>query len=195
LKFLRAEIGIAILIGVAIFIGIIMLIIFPFPGISVSLIFTVPWMFTGMVLYISDRGGFLIRRSGDESKAALLAILGIALISESLYDGVVTLGLFIRWGGSASWEAFALAFSGLVFLFGWLLFFDQGKMAEDKMLYPPSPQRLDVETQTKYPRDLFAKYAEQYPHNPEGVLEWHIRKTMKEGKTREQAIKELTSTD
>jgi hypothetical protein len=195
LKILRAEIGIAILIGVAIFIGIIMLIIFPFPGISVSLIFTVPWMFTGMVLYISDRGGFLIRRSGDESKAALLAILGIALISESLYDGVVTLGLFIRWGGSASWEAFALAFSGLVFLFGWLLFFDQGKMAEDKMLYPPSPQRLDVETQTKYPRDLFAKYAEQYPHNPEGVLEWHIRKTMKEGKTREQAIKELTSTD
>ena len=191
MKIPRAEIGIAILIGVAIFIGIIMLIIFPFPGISVSLIFTVPWMLTGMVLYISDRKSFLIRRSGDQSKAALLAILGIALISESLYDGVVTLGLFIRWGGSASWEAFALAFSGLVFLFGWLLFFDQGKMAEDKMLYPPSPQRLDVEMQTKYPRDLFAKYAQQYPHNPEGVLEWHIHKKMKECKTREQAIKEL----
>ena len=191
MKILRAEIGVAVLVGVAIFIGIIMLIIFPFPGISVSLIFTVPWMLTGMVLYISDRKGFLIRRSGDQSKAALLAILGIALISESLYDGVFTLGLFIRWGGSASWEAFALAFSGLVFLFGWLLLFDQGKMAEDKKLYPPSPQRLDVETQTKYPRALFTRYAQQYPHNPEGVLEWHIHKKTKEGKTREQAIKEL----
>lgn len=62
---------------------------------------------------------------------------------------------------------------------------------EGKGRYPPSAERLDVEMQTKYPRDLFAKYAEQYPHNPEGVLEWHIHKTMKEGKTREQAIKEL----
>jgi len=188
---MRAEIGVAILVGVAILIGIIMLIIFPFPGISVSSIFTVPWMFTGMVLYISDREGFLIRRSGDQSKAALLAILGIALISESLYDGVFTLGLFIRWGGSASWEAFALAFSGLIFLFGWLLLLDQKKMLEDKSLYPPSVGRLDVETKTRYPRALFAKYAQQYPHNPEGVLEWHIHKKMKEGKTREQAIKEL----
>jgi hypothetical protein len=33
---------------------------------------------------------------------------------------------------------------------------------------------------------------ERYPHNPEGVLKWHIHKKMKEGKTREQAIEELT---
>jgi hypothetical protein len=159
LKVLRAEIGVAILIGVAIFIGIIMLIIFPFPGISVSLIFTVPWMLTGMVLYISDRKGFLIRRSGDKNTAVGLAILGLALISESLYDGIFTLGLFIHWGGSASWEAFALAFSGLVLLFGGLLLFDQGKMVEDKSLYQPSKPRLDVGTQPKYLRALFAKYA------------------------------------
>jgi len=64
-------------------------------------------------------------------------------------------------------------------------------MSRDKNRYQPSAQRFDAETQTKYPRVLFARYAEQYPHNPEGVLEWHIHKKTKEGKTREQAIKEL----
>jgi len=34
----------------------------------------------------------------------------------------------------------------------------------------------------------------QYPHNPTGVIEWHINKMMKEGKTRKQAIKELENT-
>ena len=44
----------------------------------------------------------------------------------------------------------------------------------------------------KYPEDLITKYQRLYPHNPEGVLEFHISRRMKEGKTREQAIKELT---
>jgi len=196
LKSLRAEIGIVLLIGVAMSIGVIMLIFLPFqlPVLSGFYIFTLPCMFAGMVLYVSDRKGFLIRRSGDKSKATLLFILGFALIFESGADA-----LFIgRWMGFGiySWEAwiiiaFLLAFDGLVFLSGGLLLSDQGKMVEDKGLYPPSERRLDVETQTEYPRDLLARYAEQYPHNPEGVLEWHIRKKMKGGKTREQAIEEL----
>jgi len=41
--------------------------------------------------------------------------------------------------------------------------------------------------------NLLVKYRRRYPHNPEGVLEFHISKRMKEGKTREQAIKELVS--
>jgi len=104
---------------------------------------------------------------------------------------------FDAWiGGPWTWEKsimymFAFAFSGLVFLFGGLLLSDQNKMLKDKSLYQPSLQRLDVEAKTRYPRDLLTKYAEQYSHNPEGVLEWHIHKKMKEGKTREQAIKEL----
>ena len=44
----------------------------------------------------------------------------------------------------------------------------------------------------KYPKDLMTKYQRLYPHNPEGVLEFHISRRMKEGKTREQAIEELT---
>jgi len=51
-------------------------------------------------------------------------------------------------------------------------------------------QQIDL-SQTKYPKNLFANYIAQYPHNPEGILEWHIHKKMKEGKTREQAIEEL----
>lgn len=214
LKSKRAEIGVAILVGGAIFTGIIMLIVFPFPGMSVFLIFTLPWIFAGIAsrinfpfafcvfagvaLYISDRKSFLNRRSGDKYVAAWLAILGLALIVESGIDGMLNLS-WTAWAqsmgwGSPSWEGLMIlasrfAFSGLVFVFGVLLFSDHEKMLEDKKRYPTSAQRLDGET--KYPRDLFAKYAEQYPHNPEGVLEWHIHKKMKEGKTREQAVKEL----
>jgi hypothetical protein len=193
LKSLRAEIGIALLIVVAMFIGIITLIFF-LPVLSGYSLFTAPCVFAGMALYISDRKGFLIRRSGNARIAALLAILGLALIFESGLDGLFIV-LYMGWG-IRSWEAwiiiaFFLAFDGLVFLFGLLLISDPDRMVEDKRPYPPSVQRLDVETQTEYPRNLFARYVEQYPHNPEGVLEWHIHKKVKEGKTREQAIKEL----
>ena len=43
----------------------------------------------------------------------------------------------------------------------------------------------------KYPEELAIKYQSMYPHNPAGVLEFHISRKMKERKTREQAIKEL----
>jgi hypothetical protein len=67
------------------------------------------------------------------------------------------------------------------------------KMWEYKAGFPPLKQEIDFESALKkYPKDLFAKYVERYPHNPKGVLEWHIHKKMREGKTREQAIEELT---
>lgn len=53
-------------------------------------------------------------------------------------------------------------------------------------------QEFEFEPQIKY-KDLFMKYAERYPHNPEGVLEFHVDRKMKEGKTKEQAMKELQS--
>lgn len=216
MKFLRAEIGVAVLVGVAMFIGVIMLAVFPFPGRSVFLVFALPWIsagiasrinfpfafcvFAGMALYISDRRSFLIRRSGNKDTAVWLTILGFLMIVESVIDGILILVWMGFWTGGVfgplSWEgrgilAFLLACDGLGFLFGMLLLFDMRKMLGGKSLYPPSQRRLDMETQTKYPSDLFAKYAERYPHNPEGVLEWHVRKRMKEGRTRELAIREL----
>ena len=46
------------------------------------------------------------------------------------------------------------------FASAYVVYFTSGKMLEDKSLYQPSGQKLDVETQTKYPRALFAKYVE-----------------------------------
>jgi len=43
----------------------------------------------------------------------------------------------------------------------------------------------------RYPKDLIIKYQRMYPHNPKGVLEYHISRKIKEGKTREQALQEL----
>jgi len=198
----RAEIGVAILIGVATLVAFLMLIYIRW------LPWTIPWtflfarggipspfalcFFAGMALYISDRKSFLIRRSGEEHTAVLLAVLGFVLMAGSVIEGLSTL----VWMGVGGWEgwvigAFTLVYIGLVFLSGLLLISDPDKMVEDKSRYPPSAQRLDVETQTKYPRNLVARYADQYPHNPEGVLEWHIHRKLKEGRTREQAIKEL----
>ncbi len=164
-------------------------------------IFFVFCVIAGLALYISDRKDFLSRQSGSKTWAVPLAIIGLALIVQSFIYGMFTM-IWMRWDPwldrfwPVTWEesmirASYLAIYGLVFLFGILLFFDVSKMLEDKRFYPPSVQRLDAETQPKYPRALFAKYAQQYPHNPEGVLEWHIHKKMKEGKTREQAIREL----
>ena len=205
LKSLRAEIGVAILIGVAMFFGILTLIC-GWVWFALSFLLTrggIPspfalCSFVGMALYISGRRSFLKRRSGERNTALLLGILGLALTVESIIEGLFVSLIWV-WAGTYSplpleeliIYAFALAIYSLAFGFGVLLLSDQGKILEDKRRYPPSPQRLDVETQTKYPSDLFARYVRQYPHNPEGVLEWHIHKKMKEGKTREQAIKEL----
>ncbi len=67
--------------------------------------------------------------------------------------------------------------------------------SERKMERPEElvlPTWLRPRRPRKYPNDLITKYQRLYPHNPEGVLEFHISRRMKEGKTREQAIKELT---
>lgn len=199
---MRAEIGVAILIGAATLVALLMLIYgrwlipwtFFFTALGIPSPFALCFV-AGMALYISDRKSFLNRRNGDKYVAAWLAILGFLLMAESSLEVVFVLW-WMSWAGPSSWEEWmiymlASALTGFVFLSGMILMSDWDKMVGDKSRYQPSGQRLDVETLTRYPRVLFAKYTEQYPHNPEGVLEWHIHKTMKEGKTREQAIKEL----
>ena len=193
LKFLRAEIGLGMFI--------VSYVMFWVSGSHLGIFFFF-CVIAGMALYVWDRKGFLNRRSGDKGTAVLLAILGLALIVINLY-----LGLFLlSWTGmirdvtrSWTWKDSMIAmsyialYSGLFFLFGWLLLCDGLRARFDiwnRSL--PSKQGIDLqEAWKKYPKDLFDEYVRQYPHNPEGVLEWHINKKMKEGKTREQAIKEL----
>jgi len=50
---------------------------------------------------------------------------------------------------------------------------------------------FENEEEKPYPEELLAIYSERYPHNPEGVLKFHISRRIKEGKTRKQAIEEL----
>ena len=84
-----------------------------------------------------------------------------------------------------------LAWCGFGFLSGILWLIDGVRMRGVEA--PPVKKGIAFEEAwKKYPKDLFAKYIEKYPHNPTGVLEWHIDKKMKEGKTREQVIEELS---
>ena len=155
---------------------------------------------TGLMLYIIGRkeissqntwviGVFQIKPSG------LLMFFGLILTALSLWV-LGWLGAFMQsdFAGprtSRDWTIYLLlsAWSGLGVMSGVLCLIDGARMGEDKAL--PLKKEIDLGSQTKYPKDLLAKYMKQYPHNPTGVIEWHIDKKMKEGKTREQAIKEL----
>jgi hypothetical protein len=61
-----------------------------------------------------------------------------------------------------------------------------------QICFLPFGQEFEFEKEGRYPEELLAKYSKRYPHNPKGVLELHIDRKMKEGKTREQALEELT---
>jgi len=54
-----------------------------------------------------------------------------------------------------------------------------------------SVEKTHVTARENYPQGLIMEYQRKYPHNPSGVLEFHISRKVKEGKTREQAIEEL----
>ena len=62
-----------------------------------------------------------------------------------------------------------------------------------QVCFLPLGQEFEFEEEEKegYPEELLAKYSEKYPHSPKGVLEFHINRKMKEGKTRKQAVEEL----
>jgi hypothetical protein len=73
-----------------------------------------------------------------------------------------------------------------------ILIFVAAMSSEPKRYEEPFAQAvLNSNLLKQYPEELLIKYQHQYPHNPTGVLEWHIHKKMKEGKTRDQALKEL----
>jgi hypothetical protein len=193
LKFLRAEIGLATFI--------VSYVMFWVSGSHLGIFFFF-CVIAGMALYVSDRKDFLNRRSGDKGIAVLLAILGLALIVINLFLGLLLLSWtrVIRdvsrswtWKDSMIAMSYIALYAGLFFLFGGLLLCDGLGARFDIWDRPlPSKQEIDLEEAwKKYPKDLLDEYVRQYPHNPEGVLKWHIHKKMKEGKTREQAIKEL----
>jgi len=154
---------------------------------------------TGLMLYIVGRKEF----SNQMKDARILVwedILEFRVSSIITFFGLVLTASSLSFLGwvvhfsprtSGDWTLFLvlLAWSGLAFMSGVLWLVDGSKMGEVEA--PLIKKGIDLESQTKYPRDLLARYMKQYPHNPTGVLEWHIDKKMKEGKTREQAIKEL----
>jgi len=194
-------------------IGIILAIVYPFFTLfSVWGVFFMPWIVffnqtlglvfflltaTSSLLYFSDRKGFLQRRKGSGNVSVLLTILGFILIAESVLSGFFSLmwsdGLTIRTMEELVSFLFALSLLGLPFILGIQWLTDGSRVLEEKLGALERKTNFE-ETLKRYPKDLFAKYVEKHPHNPEGVLEWHIHKKMKEGKTREQAINELLQT-
>ena len=168
-------------------------------------------MAVGLMLYIIGRKEFSNRWRAIKISvfkdflefrlSLLLTLFGLILIMDSL--AVLCLAAAVTsyngWGPPPLRTtregivfSLLLAWGGLTFLSGALWLVDGAKMAEDMVGIPPLEQEIDLKSQTKYPKDLLAKYIKKYPHNPTGVLEWHIDKKMKTGKTIEQAIKELT---
>lgn len=150
----------------------------------------------GLVSYIIGRRRFSnsVRRSKIAS--GLLTFSGLILtISSFLFLVLVVLFVGSDFAGprtSREWVMYSLllVWGVLGSLSGVLWLVDGVRLGEVEA--PPIKKEIDLESQTKYPRNLLAKYMKKYPHNPTGVLEWHIDKKMKEGRTREQAIDELT---
>jgi len=157
----------------------------------------------GLLLLILDTGSFLSRRKSSSQLAAFLMSLGVILF---------ILGLFFIWEENRLWEydvigkgrtvssetltlhmldiswaTLGLLSSSIWFIYGLLIAISSLKGIASQ----PQKKIGFEEPWTKCPEGLLEKYKIQYPHNPEGVLEWHIRKKMKENKAREQAIKEL----
>ena len=172
------------------------------PGWLAFLLLTVGYF----VFYIFDRKAFSDRIKGRVLARIFIVILSVWLVLEGIGFGILASSFdwFRDYGTEfyipKTWEervhqqlAFAISISGL--FSGGLLFFDGlgAPFIFDIWAHRlPSKQAIGFEEAwKKYPKDLFNKYVRQYPHNPEGVLEWHIHKKMKEVKTREQAIKEL----
>jgi len=147
----------------------------------------------GFALYIIGRKEFSNRVKGNKIAFGLLMFLGFILAATSFT--FLSMGTSIAssdWGAlrsSKDWATFLLlsVWSGLGVISGILWLIDGANLVEDKVLLS---KKSDF-SQTRYPKDLIAKYVKQYPHNPTGVLEWHIHKKMKESKTRGQTIEEL----
>jgi hypothetical protein len=142
----------------------------------------------GLILLISDRKGFLRRMKGNKLVAALLVIFGLILIGEGLF---IIAGTVSTWnyentkipGHPMTLEESAIflqlwAWAGLASISGILWIVYGLKMWGYAADVQPLEQEINLKSQTKYPRDLFAKYAEQY-HNPSGVLGFHISLKMR----------------
>jgi len=174
-------------------------VVWVFPDVVIGYVTFLITVVFGLVLYIVGRKELSQTLWGIDvfqvKPYELLMLLGLILAASSFWFlGFVTSSMQNDWtdpGTSRDWTVYQveLAWGGLGFLSGavWLI---DGMMMEE-VEAPPLKQGIELGSQTKYSKDLLAKYTKQYPHNPTGVLEWHIHKKMKEGKTREQAIEEL----
>jgi hypothetical protein len=185
LNFRLAEIGIALVVACGF-----LALIFCLNFFAIALVNVV-----GLVLYIFGRKTFLNRIK--DASAFLVFLSFIPLVEAgffALYAALYTIGsspsnVYLTWEESVQ-LILGVSLFFLKIISGMLLFADGIQFKFDRFAPLTLEQKIDL-SQTKYPEDLLAKYVKRYPHNPSGVLEWHIHKKMKEGKTREQAIKEL----
>jgi len=140
--------------------------------------------FVSLMLFVSDRIGFLRRMNGDKFVSALLMVLGLHLVVASLF-----LAFLSRYFIESTIFLLIFGWAGLTFILGllWLFYGFKIWRYDD---YIQFDSEIDLESQAKY-RDLFLRYAKLYQH-PSEILERHIQKKMNEGKTRKQAIEELT---
>jgi len=156
---------------------------------------------TGLMLYIIGRKEFskqtiLALGIFQIKPHRLLMFFGLTLTAVSLsflsFVGTLMHSDFARPRTTEEWTMYQLlsAWGGFGVISGILWLVDGVKIGEAKA--PPTKKEVILEPQTKYPKDLLTRYMKQYPYNPTGVLEWHIQKKMKEGKTREQALEELS---
>ena len=155
---------------------------------------------SGLVLYVIWRKEFLGRVKGSKFASVVLLTISLILIVGGILQSIFTvLSVNYYTARTSGWHPLTLeemtiytlyfVWSGVAFTSGVLWLFDRVRIGEDKALL--LEKGIGLESQTKYPKELFAKYVKQYSHNPAGVLEWHIDKKVKEGKTREQVIEEL----
>jgi hypothetical protein len=155
----------------------------------------------GLILLVLDEKGFMRRMKGNNAVSVLLMVFGLFLIMGALFFLVVASAVESYYATKIPGrypQTFEESLTGLLFFssdilsfFLGVVWFAYGLAILDLTLFPPSKQEIALEPQIRYTKDLFAKYVERYPHNPRGVLEWHIHKKMKQGKTSEQVIKEL----
>ena len=204
MDFGRAEIGI-VLIVIHSFIGLFGLNhLFVYdvahlrPEALVFLLLTVVYL----VLYIFGRKTFLHRIKDKGIARVSLVILSTIPMMEGVFLGIIASGYEIErhkipgqiypltWEASMYQKLAALC-SALVIFSAVLLLVDGLQFRLDRSSRLPLKQDIDLESHARYPKDLFAKYVNKYPQNAEGVLEWHIHKKMKDGKTRERATREL----
>ena len=126
----------------------------------------------GLALYIMERKEFVNRAKGNKFVSVMLLIISLTLIVGSGLQSMFTVVSFRAYTERTSgWYPLTLeeaaiyimyfVWSGLAFISGVLWLVD-GVTISSKTDLLPLKQKTELESQTKYPKDLPAGYRKQY---------------------------------